>query len=693
MTRGSRCGIDRNPTARQRGGMDLFLEDGAYTTVASAVAILLVLTLLFSAATAVWTSARSGDVQVAADATALAGANVVASYYTVATVLDASILSLGLAGLITTGVGLVGLLIPGVNSVAAETIEAGIRIIEKRNEFAESASEGLQALEAALPYLVAANATRTCTAQDTESVTYTGTALAVPQESASEFPALEGEGIDTDALSTIAEDLDEAADELAEAAEATAAAKEAAWLADCGSDGMNMQERAASLSGLTSAQNPDYASSITWEPSVAIERATAYYLWRSQNVTSEGTDVESLVDAAARKAFYTYAYEQLSKASVTESDGKVTSTLELLPKNTAEVKQTTLYTDAVWPSTYEEEGLVLHYSLDCPGATGSSGALLALSSLDDGTALECPVCQFSISDIGATPAASTSISNGFEYHLRAFTLALDEYVECRNAELALEEEAEEETELAGEAFEEALSVLAGNRPSIAPPGRYGCVAIVVSGELDSPEELESTFATSATVGSRGAISAAALAPDEATEESNVLSSFLSSLEARSSGSGVVGLVGSVMDLWGSLLVSYGDLSDSLDDLMDDLLGGLSTMGASSLASWLSSCIDSAVSGLGLEAVDLSLLKPVLTDSSNVIEKSGLSSLSDAQSLLRSIALGTTDPEAILEAVGYEIQTTVSSLEFTVAEISLPNGSTLPLTVSLDDLSDLLGGSS
>lgn len=96
-----------------RTGIDLFIEDGAYTTLSSAVVILVVLTLLFSSTAAIWSMSRAGDTQVAADSGALAGANVVSSYHTAATVLDACILSLGLAGFATVGTGLVAMLIPG----------------------------------------------------------------------------------------------------------------------------------------------------------------------------------------------------------------------------------------------------------------------------------------------------------------------------------------------------------------------------------------------------------------------------------------------------------------------------------------------------------------------------------------------------------------------------------------------------
>lgn len=673
--------------------MDLFLEEGAYTTVTSAVAMLMVLALLFSAASAVWTASRSSDVQASADATALAGSNVVSSYHTVATVLDASILSLGLTGLVVTGAGLVGLLIPGVNAVAGQTIDAGIRMLDTRNKFARSASQGLEKLEGSLPYLVAANASRTCVAQGSESIRYTGTALAFPRESASDFPALAGQEIGTEGLEEAAGDLDEAARELAKASEETAAAKEEAWLADCGRDGANMQERAARLSGIAAADNPDFASSITWEPSVALDRARAYYRWRYEHDRAEGDGAEVRADTAARHAFYGYALDRLGEMRVAEEGGRVVSTVELLPRNTVEVKGTSLYTDAAWPSTQEPDGLTLHYGSDCPGAQGSPGPALALRAIDSAAALECPVCRFSVGDVGKAPAASTSIDNGFEYHLRAYTLALEDYVACRNRELELERKARQEADAAGDAFEEALSVLAGKRPRIAPPGRNGCVALVVAGETSAPDELENRFSAGAQVPRRGAVSASVLAPDAATRENNVLASFMSSIEAQGGGGGAAGLVDDVMDLWGNLLISYGDMGEGLGSLADELLGGLGNLGAGPIASWLSNRIDGAVRGLGLEPVDLSLRKPVLTDSANVLSSSGMEGALDAQEMLRSIPAGSSDPVALMQAVGYEVGEYLSSLEFTVAEIPLPGGGAIPLTVRLRDLAGALGGGS
>ena len=134
-----------------RAGIDRFIEDGAYTTLSSAAGMLVVLTLLFSSTAAIWSMSRAGDTQVAADSGALAGANVVAAYHTAATVVDASILSLGLAGFATIGTGLVAILIPGAELAAGDIVDTGIEIIKTRNKYAMRASEGLQNIEPALP--------------------------------------------------------------------------------------------------------------------------------------------------------------------------------------------------------------------------------------------------------------------------------------------------------------------------------------------------------------------------------------------------------------------------------------------------------------------------------------------------------------------------------------------------------------
>lgn len=684
-----------------RAGIDLFIEDGAYTTLSSAVVILVVLTLLFSSTAAIWSMSRAGDTQAAADSGALAGANVVASYHTAATVVDASILSLGLAGFATIGTGLVAILIPGAELAAGDMVDTGIEIIKTRNKFAKSASKGLQKIETALPYLVAARATQAVSAQDTEGATYTGTALAVPRTSESDFVALEGSEISTDVIKDTSKDLERAVDELQKASEETAKAKERAWLADCGgSDPASvgscscMWERARSLAKLSDIENPHYASSVTWEPQVALDRAKAYYRLRLANEAPQGSSVETKAESAARKAFYTYASAEVNRAYITEDGDRTTSYIPLLPRNTDEVRATELYTDAAWPTSTNDGKTYLHYGTSCPNyKKGTPGGLASVAAYDGQD--KCNRCHFGVSSLGAVAAPSTSIENGFEYHFDRFKDALEDYVECRNKELELMRQTEDEADRAGNTFDEAIKALSGERPRIAPPGRNGVVALAVSGAISSPDELNSSFNTTVRLGDRGAISAAVLAPDDATAQNNVLSRFFSTLEERSGG--VVGVLDGVMDVWGRLLVGYGDIQGSADELMDEMIDDLGggSGALSSIASWLGDTVSASVAALGLEPCDLRLRKPVLTDTANVIKSPGsdITGLSNAQDKLRSIPLGVTDPKALCEALEYQVERTVSGTVFTLAEIPLPGGGSIPLTVDVATLAGALGDGS
>lgn len=684
-----------------RSGIDLFIEDGAYTTLSSAVVILVVLTLLFSSTAAIWSMSRAGDTQVAADSGALAGANVVSSYHTAATVVDASILSLGLAGFATIGTGLVAVLIPGAELAAGDMVDTGIEIIKTRNKFAKSASKGLQKIETALPYLVAARAMQAVSAQDANSVTYTGTALAVPRTSESDFVALEGSEISTDAIEDTSKDLERAAEELQEASEDTAKAKERAWLADCGRSDRDsvgscscMWERAKRLAGLLGDQNPHYASSITWEPQVALDRARAYYRSRLANEAPLGSSVEMKAESAARKAFYTYASVEVNRAYITEDGNRVSSYIPLLPRNSDEVRATELYTDAAWPMSINGGKTYLHYGTSCPNyKKGTPGGLASVSAYDGRE--KCSKCHFGVSSLGAVAAPSTSIENGFEYHFDKFKDAMEDYIECRNKELELERRTEDEADRAGNAFDQAIKALSGERPRIAPPGRNGVVALAVSGDMTSPDQLNSSFNTAVGLGSRGAISAAVLAPDDATAQNNVLSRFFSTLEERSGG--VAGALDGVMDVWGRLLVGYGDIQGSADELVGEMIDGLggSSGALDSIASWLGDTVSASVAALGLEPCDLRLRKPVLTDSANVIKSPGsdITGLSKVQDKLRSIPLGVTDPKALCEALDYQVERTISGAVFTLAEIPLPGGGSIPLTIDVATLVGALGGGS
>ena len=447
-----------------------------------------------------------------------------------------------------------------------------------------------------------------------------------------------------------------------------------------------MGERARSWAKLSDIENPHYASSVTWEPQVALDRAKAYYRLRLANEAPQGSSVETKAESAARKAFYTYASTEVNRAYVTEDGDEVTSYIPLLPRNTDEVRATELYTDAAWPTSTNDDKTYLHYGTNCPNyKKGTPGGLASVADYDGQD--KCSKCHFGVSSLGAVAAPSTSIENGFEYHFDRFKDALEDYVECRNKELELMRQTEDEADRAGNAFDQAIKALSGERPRIAPPGRNGVVAFAVSGDVTSPDELNSSFNTTVRLGDRGAISAAVLAPDDATAQNNVLSRFFSTLEERSGG--VAGVLDGVMDVWGRLLVGYGDIQGSADELMDEMIdglgGGSGVLG--SIASWLGDTVSASVAALGLEPCDLRLRKPVLTDTANVIKSPGsdITALSNAQDKLRSIPLGVTDPKALCEALEYQVERTISGTVFTLAEIPLPGGGSIPLTVDVATL--------
>ncbi len=164
MGTGSRYGVSRGlvrgggraiPRRRRRPGIGTFIDDeGGYTTIALVVAMLVSVTLVFGTAAAAWSQARAADVQQVADAAALAGENAVAGFTTVAQVSDACVLSMGIAGVVTLGAGLVLAAIPPAAAESEEVIQTGRTLLEDRRSFATSAAEGLQRLEAALPAIV-----------------------------------------------------------------------------------------------------------------------------------------------------------------------------------------------------------------------------------------------------------------------------------------------------------------------------------------------------------------------------------------------------------------------------------------------------------------------------------------------------------------------------------------------------------
>ncbi len=209
----------------------------------------------------------------------MAGQNAVAAFSTVTQVVDACVLSMGLTGIVVLGAGLVVSCVPGLSATGAQITQAGGRILDARRDFARTAADGIERLEATLPLLIVANSASCVEANAAGGVSYAGCALPFPAESRSDFSGLERE-VDDERLSEFSGEMGELSDEMEEASRRAEEALERGWRADCGSSPYCLRERAASLASLGGALNPSYPSPAGWTFAAPLLRARNYYAAR-----------------------------------------------------------------------------------------------------------------------------------------------------------------------------------------------------------------------------------------------------------------------------------------------------------------------------------------------------------------------------------------------------------------------------
>lgn len=685
MQTGCPCGDNKRSLPML--GLETFVcEDGGYTSVAVTLALLVSLSLVCSLVSVSWLQNRSADVQVVADSTALAGENVVASYATVATVLDSCVLTLGLAGMVTLGAGLVVSAIPGMAAMGAQTVRAATQVLDARAGFARSSAKGLKALEATLPLAIACRSAAVAQTSEEGSARYTGVAIPFPTQSQSDFSGLDAE-VDASEVADKAAELQEASERAREAAERADEAKRAAWRADCVEEPRCLRERADVLAGLSASQNPRYSFE-AWTFGAALVRARAYYAARLATEAPASSSAEELTNSSVRRAFYEYALGEVRRGSYEElGDGRVVLELPGLPANAEQMRQTTLYTDARWPCTSEQDGRTLHASAACAGAKGAATGTASLSQLDAGAARRCDTCRMDSSAMGSVAAASTSIDNGFEHYWK---IIVDESREYEDAREELAQAEEQMRDLAGEGasvFDKAMEALAVPRPRLCPPGAWGCVAVVTRGQEMVPSQVTSAFLEESSVPAGAAVSAATLAPDNETEGNDVLTR---SFEAISDElfEGDAGVLGSVGNLWARLLEGYGAAVGNLDSVAGSILDGIDGVFGTTVGSWLRDKIKQSMRDAGLEPADLRLRKPVVTNSQNVLDKAGYDHVSTARELVGKLP-DSSDPATLAQALGQEIVNELGDDgQVTIAEIPIPGTElTVPLTI---DVGELLG---
>ena len=111
----------------------IFRDEEGSTTAGMAVALLVTLSLLFSAAQVYRIHAAGAEVQEVADAAACAALNPVAEFMVAVRVADAAVLSLTLLGDIAYGAGVVALCVPPTAELGNQLVSAGQKVIKARD--------------------------------------------------------------------------------------------------------------------------------------------------------------------------------------------------------------------------------------------------------------------------------------------------------------------------------------------------------------------------------------------------------------------------------------------------------------------------------------------------------------------------------------------------------------------------------
>lgn len=608
MTRGrvKENGTRRYPTEWFRG-------ESGYTTLGAACAILAACSLAFFCAWFSRSYSRAAGVQAVADAAALAAENEVAEFVIAVRVADATLLSMSLTGLTLVGVGTICCCVPPAASAGKTLIDTGTRILEKRDDVAETARKTLSAMQDALPAAALLQA-ETLVQENAEELGGNAVAYA-------ELVPSTGEEIsigDVQSARLAAEEAQDKSDQITEAAQKASEAQDRAdealnegYLHDCGNaPGYCMYERADKLAMLPSSENPMFHSVNTWSFSVALERAKAYYRFRSVHETPEGESLEEQAKSALRVRFYEFASAELDKGYVREGEGSAPDIeLPLLPSNTSEMKETSLYTEVAYPVANGN----LHAWSGCPEAVGSSG-LGSLAQQDEGLYGVCPTCDFDAVSLGKVAAASTSIENGFEYHYEKVAKAARDYEEAAGEAFVAEHEAKEGAQGVFDKISEALGELAGSRIEAYPPGRFGALAAIA---FDAEKEGDVPFVSVVQqTGSFAAVSAAVLAEDQ---EEDVLSSLLDGITDEV-GPPLSDAAPAVLSLWNSMLEAYAAGTDGLLGAVEKLIGSIPLIGSTGLGTWASGALKDGIESAGLEPANTSSAKPFVSNTVHVAQR-------------------------------------------------------------------------
>lgn len=665
-------------------GFDRFFRDEeGSTTAGMAIALLITLSLLLSASQVYRINTLAAEVQDVADAAALAAENQVAEFMIAVRVVDGAVLSMSLLGIVSYGLGVVGLCVPPAADLGSKLISAAQKILDARDAFATRAAASLNELQRALPFMAAASAAAVASANGSDGGGYHAVALLLPAEGAT--IATGSNGAESVLEVSVGEEKDALAEAAARAEEATRRAQEAkerAYRRDCGDNpSYCMYERAAHLAGLSGSDNPLYHSVDAWSFTTARDRALAYYQARLMGERPESDAAEEKARSALRKDFYAYAIAQLRATNLHETPTSLEGSFPRFPRNLDQLRATTLYTTAKYPVDVEGELPVMHAWEGCPGL-GLVEYYDSVRAWEAGEFAVCEECKFTASALGSVASASTSIDNGFEHHYDAVAQAADDYREALREAAPLAESAKMGAQGLFDKVVEALRGTFSMRIDAAPPGATGCIALAVA---PAGTEVPSTpfVDANARLGARVAVSAATLLED-GTEGASVIGNVLDGLEGGGAATGAARIV---LSCWGSMLDAYGSGQDSLIEGVEEALDQLPLIGSAGLGSWASETLRDTLESVGLEPADTSPLKPVLAQTAAVASADGgeyaMRFLSVRDQVLSSPLASTNPIASLADRIERDAYDRLAALEIQIACIELPLGiGSIPVTVTL-----------
>lgn len=612
-------------------------DDGGFSTLGMAVALGLSLVLVFSGLRVYRIQTESAGIQDVADVAALAAENQVATFVSVARICDAAVLSFSLAGITTAALGVAALCTPATAPCAEGLLQAAENIFRVRDDFSQAAAEGLRVYQDCLPFLATVRACTVARANGSPGgASYVAVAVLAPLQGA-EIGADRLGGGENSAEEAV-NDARESADEVRKSAEeCERISKEAeelkrqAWLLDCGGEDRTLRERAGHLSGISAKENPLYSSVDAWSFAVPLMRCRAYYAYRlkEENPDDYRGNPEMVADSVLRKRIYTYAVEEFAKAYVRETDDGFDYYYPLLPRNMAELRETPLFTERIYPLCYLADGTMrMHASTDCPGAAGC----YARGSISQYLAAErsvCPYCKFTPYSLPDVCAATSVINSGFEYYYRQIAKLLEQYKDLRDQADEAAAPAKRTVKRIFDWLGKSLAGLSAVRLEVDPPGGKGVIVIVANvTDARVAGEVSAGFLGGRTeLGTCVAVSAATIIEDDRQESATVITGLpaMLGLEGFSPGAGL-GASSKVLQvflgLWNGLLEVYSKGQSALEGSVEEALNSWSWTSSGGLGTWAVKKLRGLVKAAGLEAAPCSFVRPVLVNTSLVAAADG-----------------------------------------------------------------------